>query len=288
LQPLSRSSKLSFSAHSISVIIPTYNRSASLERALHSVQSQSRPAEEIIVVDDGSEDGTGLMLARHHPEVRVLTQKNSGVSSARNNGIRKARGEWIALLDSDDEWLPGKLAIQMRTLAAQPGIRLCHTDEIWIRNGRRANQMKKHAKRGGWIFQHSLPLCAISPSSVVIHRSLFDEVGLFDESLPACEDYDLWLRICAREPVSFVETPQIVKYGGHEDQLSRRHWGMDRFRVKALQKILGEGILNAEDSAAASAMLRRKSEILAQGAAKRGRTEEAAGYRASAARYANG
>ncbi|MCB1761031.1 MAG: glycosyltransferase family 2 protein [Gammaproteobacteria bacterium] len=277
---------MSLSTPSISVVIPTHNRSEVLRRALRSIEAQSLPATEIIVVDDGSQDDTAAAVALHHPEVRLLGQRQSGVSSARNNGIRQARGDWLALLDSDDEWLPDKLAVQMHVLAEAPAVRLCHTEEIWIRNGRRVNQKKRHAKRGGRIFRHSLPLCAISPSSVVIHRSLFDEVGLFDESLPACEDYDLWLRICARESVAYVETPQIIKYGGHEDQLSRRHWGMDRFRVRALQKILDEGILDAADYAAASAMLRQKTEILAQGAARRGRSTEAARYRAIAARYA--
>ncbi|MES9936336.1 MAG: glycosyltransferase family A protein, partial [Sedimenticola sp.] len=225
----------------ISVIIPTHNRADLLERALKSVQAQTLPPLEVIVVDDGSEDHTREMVSEKFPRVRYLQQPNRGVSSARNLGISEARGDWIALLDSDDEWLPSKLASQKTRLESQPGHHICHTEEIWIRNGKRVNQMKKHTKQGGAIFQHCLPLCVISPSSVLIHKSVFREVGLFDESLPACEDYDLWLRICARYPVTYVEQPQIVKYGGHEDQLSRRHWGMDRFRLHALEKIITSG-----------------------------------------------
>ncbi|MET0093096.1 MAG: glycosyltransferase family A protein, partial [Sedimenticola sp.] len=206
----------------ISVIIPTHNRADLLERALKSVQAQTLPPLEVIVVDDGSEDHTREMVSEKFPRVHYLHQPNRGVSSARNLGISEARGDWIALLDSDDEWLPSKLASQKTRLESQPGHHICHTEEIWIRNGKRVNQMKKHTKQGGAIFQHCLPLCVISPSSVLIHKSVFREVGLFDESLPACEDYDLWLRICARYPVTYVEQPQIVKYGGHEDQLSRR------------------------------------------------------------------
>ncbi len=238
------------------------------------------------MVDDGSEDKTRQMAARQFPDAIYLHQENQGVSSARNLGIKSARGEWIALLDSDDEWLPGKLAAQMALLASLPDHLICHTQETWIRNGRRVNQMNKHAKSGGSIFQSCLPLCVISPSSVLIRRSLLDQVGLFDESLPACEDYDLWLRICASHPVAYVETPQIVKYGGHDDQLSRRYWGMDRFRIVALEKVIEIGRLNSEDLLAAKKMLVQKAEIMAQGAAKRGKQEEASRYWGIAEKYA--
>ncbi|MES9967988.1 MAG: glycosyltransferase family A protein, partial [Sedimenticola sp.] len=226
-----------------------------------------------------SEDHTREMVSEKFPRVRYLHQPNRGVSSARNLGISEARGDWIALLDSDDEWLPPKLASQKTRLESHPGHHICHTEEIWIRNGKRVNQMKKHTKQGGAIFQHCLPLCVISPSSVLIHKSVFREVGLFDESLPACEDYDLWLRICARYPVTYVEQPQIVKYGGHEDQLSHRHWGMDRFRLHALEKIITSGDIEGEDLEAAKAMLAHKAEILAKGAEKRGKHTEASNYR---------
>ena len=269
----------------VSVVVPTHNRVATLGRALASVVAQTVPAGEIIVVDDGSTDATGRLVAERFPDVRYLAQANRGVSAARNRGIRAARNEWIALLDSDDTWLPTKLAEQARMLRERPGHRLCHTEEIWVRNGVRVNPMKKHAKAGGHIFRACLPLCVISPSSALIHRSLFDDVGLFDEALPACEDYDLWLRVCAREPVLFVDTPQIVKHGGHADQLSRRHWGMDRFRVQALRKLLASGRLSGDDRAAAAATLVRKAGILARGAEKRGRREAAETYRRLQSEY---
>ncbi|MBL3619114.1 MAG: glycosyltransferase family 2 protein [gamma proteobacterium endosymbiont of Lamellibrachia anaximandri] len=225
----------------ISVIIPTYNRVDTLPRALDSVLSQHLAPDEVIVVDDGSTDETAELISRRYPQCRYLHQPNQGVSSARNLGIREAQGEWIALLDSDDAWLPQKLQLQSEALKAEPGHLICHTEEIWIRNGVRVNAMHKHAKSGGFIFDRCLPLCAISPSSVILHRSLFDSVGLFDERLPACEDYDLWLRICATEPVLFLSEPLITKYGGHADQLSHKHWGMDRFRIQALEKIVQAG-----------------------------------------------
>jgi len=269
----------------ISVVVPTFNRACTLPRALDSILGQSLPATEIIVVDDGSQDGTGDLIRRHYPQVRYLKQPNSGVSHARNRGIDAADGDWIAFLDSDDAWLPDKLAAQYTALRKQPDLRLCHTQEVWIRHGRRVNQMDKHTKSDGHIFRACLPRCVISPSAALLHRSLLDELGTFDEDLPACEDYDLWLRICATEPVAFVAEPRILKYGGHPDQLSRKHWGMDRFRVRALEKIIGSGRLDTEDRAAACGMLVWKAGILAAGARKRGHTERAAYYRSKQAEY---
>ena len=263
----------------ISVIIPSWNRADRLAAALDSVRAQSLVPHEVIVVDDGSTDNTRELLSRHYPEVRYLYQQNNGVSSARNTGIMAASGDWIALLDSDDRWEPLKLERQQQAIQAQPGYRLCHCDEIWIRNGKRVNPMKKHAKQGGKIFRHCLPLCVISPSAVMIQREVFAGIGLFDENLPACEDYDLWLRICARHPVLFVNQPLVIKVGGHDDQLSRRYWGMDRFRVQALEKILATGVLDEQDHAAALHMLQEKLAILIQGADKRDNQTLAGQYR---------
>lgn len=270
---------------SVSVIIPTYNRAHSLWRAIDSALSQTLAPLEIIVVDDGSEDETARLMEDRYRQCTYIRQANKGVSSARNLGIEKARGEWIALLDSDDRWLPNKLQFQIEALTGSPQYRLCHTDELWIRKGVRVNQMHKHAKAGGRIFQRCLPLCVISPSSVVIHRTLFDDFGLFDTELPACEDYDLWLRICATEAVLYIDEPLIEKYGGHIDQLSRRHWGMDRFRVHALMKILDNQQLDENDRAAAVATLNEKCGILAQGAEKRGNHQRAVFYRELQGRY---
>lgn len=269
----------------ISVVIPSHNRAHTLPRALDSVLAQRTPPSEIVVVDDGSTDGTAALLADRYPDIRYLRQPNRGVSAARNRGIRAARGEWIALLDSDDAWRPGKLTQQVQRLAVRPGQRLCHTEEIWIRHGVRVNPMKKHAKGGGDLFRACLPRCVISPSSVVLHRSLLEEVGLFDESLPACEDYDLWLRVCAREAVLFVDSPQILKYGGHGDQLSRRHWGMDRFRIRALVRLLAGVTLDERHRPAVAATIATKASILARGAERRGKDAMARAYRQLEQRY---
>jgi len=258
----------------ISVIIPTYNRVHLLSRALDSVFAQTNNVPlEIIVIDDGSTDDTAELIARSYPTVRYYKQNNQGVSAARNKGLAVAQGDWIALLDSDDQWLPAKLDRQLLAIA-NTNLKLCHTEEIWIRNGVRVNQMKKHRKHGGMIFDYCLPMCAMSPSSILIHHSVLDEVAtqaqsVFDESLPACEDYDLWLRICSRYEVAFVNEPCIYKFGGHEDQLSRQHWGMDRFRVIALEKLLLDNEYLGESMVeAATAMLISKVNILLAGARK--------------------
>lgn len=259
----------------ISVIIPTHDRGVLVSRAIASVRAQTKPPDEIIVVDDGSRDDTENTVQSRFPNVRYLRQDHQGVSAARNLGISQAQGEWLAFLDSDDAWLPDKLALQRATIDACPEARIVHGDEIWIRDGRRVNPMRKHRKYGGWIYPRCLPLCVISPSCVMIHREVFADVGLFDTTLPACEDYDLWLRICCRYPVEYIDRPLITKYGGHDDQLSRRYPAMDRFRIEALLNILNSGHLSSEDRPATEDMLRQKTRIYIEGVRRRGRHEEA-------------
>ena len=202
--------------------MPTFNRAHCLERAIDSVLDQTFRDYELIVVDDGSTDHTADLLKRYDDSLKSIHQQNRGVSAARNTGIRAARGELIALLDSDDCWLPTKLERQVDFFETHPQAQVCQTEEIWIRNGRRVNPKRRHRKFSGLIFEKSLPLCLVSPSAVMLRKSLFDQVGLFDERLPACEDYDLWLRITWKYPVDLILAPLIVKHGGHADQLSRR------------------------------------------------------------------
>lgn len=254
----------------VSVVIPVYNRMHLIERALDSVINQTCPADEIIVVDDGSTDDTAGLVRQNYPQVTVVSRENRGVSSARNTGIKHAGSDWIAFLDSDDEWYQEKLEKQCHAIMSTPGYLLCHTNEQWIRNDKPVNQMKKHRKYGGKIFRYCLPLCVISPSSVLIHQSVFENIGLFDETLPACEDYELWLRICARYPVLYLDEPLINKYGGHNGQLSRKFWGMDRFRILALEKIISDPNLRESDRNAAINTMLDKINIYLIGARKRG------------------
>ena len=256
----------------VSVIVPTFQRAALLPRALDAIFAQTHAPAEVILVDDGSSDETAALAQRYGERLRYQRLfETRGVSAARNHGIALSHGFWIAFCDSDDAWLPRKLERQLAALAAAPELRLCHTEELWIRNGRRVNQLQKHEKAGGDIFFRCLPRCVISPSSVLLARSLLDDVGLFDTGLPACEDYDLWLRICARERVLFVDEPLIVKYGGHADQLSRHFYGIDRFRVRALHRLLVCEQLTTVQRRTTREMLLRKLDIFLAGAEKRGR-----------------
>ncbi|MEE9118096.1 MAG: glycosyltransferase [Calditrichia bacterium] len=270
---------------SVSVIISTYNRKNIIGRAVDSVLGQTRSADEIILVDDGSSDNTDQLIKEKYPDIKYIWQENRGIGHARNTGISQARGIWIAFLDSDDEWLPSKLINQLKALQHQPDYKICHTNEIWVRNGKRVNPMKKHEKSGGLLFKNCLPLCIISPSSVIIHRSVFEDHGLFDESLPVCEDYDLWLRFCAFLPILYLEKPQIIKYGGHSDQLSNKYWGMDRFRIIALEKLIENPALSSENKLAAIQTLLEKIDIYIQGAKKRGKGDEVEFYQGKRAKY---
>ncbi|MGR8921835.1 MAG: glycosyltransferase, partial [Gammaproteobacteria bacterium] len=206
-----------------------------------------------------------------YPEVRLLRQARRGVSAARNRGLAAARGEWLALLDSDDAWQADKLARQATIARPARGARLVHCDEHWIRNGVPLAQRRWHRKRGGDVFADSLERCVIAPSAALMHRSLLEEFGGFDESLPACEDYDLWLRVSAREHVAFVPAPLLTRFGGHADQLSRRVPALDRYRVRALVKLLESGALDAARQSAVRDVLARKLDIFVNGAARRGR-----------------
>ena len=258
-----------------------------MKRALDSVFSQTLRPFEVIVVDDGSSDDTSTTINEAFPSVRYYHLENSGVSNARNVGIDHAAGDWLAFLDSDDEWLPHKLSRQVAALSSDEKYKVCHTEEIWIRHGIRVNSAKKYAKKGGWIFTDCLPLCAISPSTVIIHRSVFDEIGQFDTQLPSCEDYDLWLRITAKYPVLLIDEPQIKKYGGHDDQLSQQFWGMDRFRITALKKIIDSGQLSSKNQQAALDMLLKKAAIFFNGAIKHEKIDEAHHYQQLIKRYQN-
>lgn len=250
----------------ISVIIPTFNRSSTLLRAIDSVLKQSFLDFDLWVVDDGSTDSTQeLVTALNHPKIKYIKTKNMGVSAARNIAIERSTSPWKAFLDSDDEWLVDRLQSQMDLLHNNPTLKIIHGEEIWIRNGVRVNQMKKHAKCGGWIFTKCLPLCLISPSAVLIHQDIFSDVGLFNPDFTVCEDYDLWLRITHKYEVGFVEWPIIKKYGGHEDQLSAKFKAMDYWRVKALERILSLNDLNDCDRTAVITIIQKKCQILLNG-----------------------
>jgi glycosyltransferase involved in cell wall biosynthesis len=253
----------------ISVIIPAHHREALLLRAVRSVLSQSYTNFELIVVDDGQTLSQEFLIQDELKMATVLRQGHQGVAQARNNGIENSQGEWIAFLDSDDYWLPEKLQTQIEFVRNYPEIKILQNREIWFRHNKRANLSKQHVMHSGNLFSDSVNMCVISPSSVMLHKSVLETCGQFDSSMTVCEDYDLWLRITAHFEVGLVEDALTVKFGGHQDQLSRSMPAMDRFRVFALLKLLEANKLGDGQAQIAVKALQKKALILKLGAIKR-------------------
>ncbi len=259
----------------ISVIIPTFNRLPVLARAIESVITQDYAPFEIIIIDDGSRDATkDFVTSLKNYSIRYYYQENEGVSKARNFAAKISNGEWLAFLDSDDEWLPTKLSSQVQLLKTNSKLPLIHTEEIWVRNGKRVNQKKKHQKLGGRIFKDCLPLCRISPSSSLIRKDVFLDLQGFREDFEVCEDYDLWLKITSKYQVGYIEEPQIIKYGGHEDQLSSKYHSMDIWRIQALLGILNSPELSPDERKATLEEIAKKYRVLQLGYGKRNKLHE--------------
>lgn len=258
----------------ISVIIPVYNRRNLLERALESVLRQTCDDFECIVADDCSSDDCASLPQFEYPRINYVRLKyRSGVAKARNVGVLHAHAPWIAFLDSDDEWFPEKLRKQIDYVNRNPTYRILQSREWWIRHGVKVNPPKTHLKREGDLFEISLKRCMITPSSVVLRKTLFEETGGFNEALPACEDYDLWLRITAHYPVGLVNEPLLIRYAGHDDQLSATVPVLDRFRIRSMLGLLEKGILAPHRKKLCIEHLRKKAHIVANGYLKRGKRE---------------
>ncbi len=263
----------------ISVIIPTYNRARYLQRAIDSVLDQTHLPDELIIVDDGSTDNTAEIVddvtSRATFPMHFLRQENKGASSARNLGIQHALGDILCFLDSDDWWDTKKIELQLPLLLENSNTLITHTLEIWFRNGVRVNQKKKHAPGNGSIFSACLKMCVVGMSTVMARKELFEQYGVFDESLPCCEDYDLWLRIAHEREFLLVKHPLTLKEGGREDQLSARYrLGMDRYRIQALCNLLESKVLTEEHYNETLAELKRKCTIYGKGCIKHGRENE--------------
>ncbi|MFH1415609.1 MAG: glycosyltransferase family A protein [Elusimicrobiota bacterium] len=258
-----------------SVIIPAYNRAGFILTAVNSVLCQSLRDFELIVIDDGSTDETaGLIEGLDDDRLRYIRQEHSGVSISRNRGLKESRGTFIAFLDSDDRWVPEKLETVDKAVRAHPEYNIFHTREKWFRHGRHLNHKEIHKKQNGHIFETCLKLCSVSISTAVINRKIFNEIGDFDETLPVCEDYDFWLRVTSRYPVYLVDKVLTLKEGGHCDQLSGRYWGMDRFRIKAISKLIDSGTLDDSKHLTAFRELEHKCMVYAAGCYKRGKDDE--------------
>lgn len=263
----------------VSVIIPTCNRRAMVREAIDSVRAQTMAAFELIVVDDGSSDGTAEDLARLGDSIRFERIANGGPAAARNLGVAIARAPTIAFLDSDDLWSPTKLERQLAFMRKNPGCEISQCDEIWIRDGRRVNPGMRHRKRAGDFFIESLRTCLISPSAVLMRKELFDSLGGFDEDMRAAEDYDLWLRILVDHKVGLLDEPLVTRRGGHPDQLSATTPAIDRFRILALTKLVSDVRLDTKRRLATTDVLVEKCRVYASGLERRGKVEAARFYK---------
>ena len=261
-----------------SVIVPTYNRIGFIKTCIDSVLNQTFRDFELIIVDDGSTDHTVTIMEDYRGKgINYLFKTHRGVSNARNAGIKISRGVYIAFLDSDDSWDENKLKITYQYTEKFPDIDIFHTDEVWYRRGKKVNQKKKHKRPEGNIYSDCLKLCCIGMSTSVVKATLFKDTGYFDESLPACEDYDLWLRACVDREVKLIPQALTIKDGGRDDQLSNQP-GLDKYRIYSIEKMLKSGRLNSLQEQQSYEELVNKCTIYGKGAQRRGRSEEADFY----------
>ena len=269
-----------------SVIIPAFNRRPFLAAAVNSVLEQAFRDFELIVIDDGSTDGTKELISSYEDKrIIYFHQLNHGVAHARNRGLELSKGAFIAFLDSDDRWTAEKLEKAAKYIKDFPDIDIFHTEEIWYRKGKFLPQKERHKKPSGFVYKNALPLCCISISTAVIKKDVFDTVGIFDEGLEACEDYDFWLRAANRYEVKLIPEALTIKDGGRPDQLSSSVWGLDRFRIKALEGMLSSGTLSPENYKLTLKELEKKCAVFAAGAEKRGKTEDAQYYKTLSKKY---
>lgn len=259
----------------VSVIIPHRDRILACKKAIDSVLLQDYENFELIVVDDGSQENISELKAySKEKEFKLIETEHFGVSHARNLGVEESRGEVIAFLDSDDCWRENKLGKQIIYFKNDKDCNIVHSNETWIRNNKFVNPKMIHEKASDYSYQRCLELCCVSPSSVAMRKDLFFEYGGFDELMPVCEDYDLWLRISVKNRFVLIEDELVIKYGGHEDQLSRSIEAMDRFRVYSILKLLvysAFGFLELDSAKKIQALgeLTKKSNVVFVGATKR-------------------
>lgn len=257
------------------IIIPTYNRVNFLKIAVESLLAQNFTDYQIIIIDDGSSDKTQALIKKYQDvRIKYYYQNNQGPAAARNLGIKKAKGQYICFLDSDDRFRHDKLAITYKYIEENPEHKVFHTEEIWYRKGKLLAQKKQHQKPSGYIFEKAIKICSISISTAVLKKDIFKYTGLFDPALPACEDYDFWLRVTSLYPVYLIPKFLTIKEGGHPDQQSKKFSGLDKFRIYALKKILEKGKLDQKKQKIVYAQLKEKCLIYIKGAEKRGKKQE--------------
>ena len=247
----------------VSAIIPTWNRRELVLRALESVLAQTRPVDEIIVVDDGSTDGTGAAIAARHGErVRHVWQENAGVSAARNRGMELARGRYFALLDSDDEWLPDKTRLQLEFLEARPAYGMALCDVVRMDAAHREIEVFRRRElipEDGMVLRWVLREPALVPASVMLRREAWAEVGGFDTTLATGEDLEFHLRIARRWPIGIVEQPLVRAMRGHDGLSSLSRTYDDYVRVIERAVAAAKGLVPDADRDAALAGAYRRN-----------------------------
>jgi len=256
----------------ISIIIPTYNRYGFLLKAIASVKNQTYKNFELIIVDDGSTDETCRL--RSDNSLVYIRRENKGPAAARNSGVRVAKSDWIAFLDSDDLWHKDKLQKQMDFIKNNSGCKIVYTDELWVRKGIRVNKKNIHRKFSGWIYPHCLKLCIVGASTILMHKKLWNKFDGMDENLPVAEDYDLWLRLAAEHKFHYLDEQLITKNGGRDDQLSISVRGMDKYRIISLQKMIKSQNLKEDWRKLTCSELIRKCKIYMAGCKKHGKKDE--------------
>ena len=208
---------------SITVVIPCFNAGRYIAATLKSVLAQDIAGLEVVVVDDGSSDRSAALVRQNFPAVRLIEQANQGVASARNLGLHEARGEWVAFIDADDLWLPGKLQAQFELLRRNTRARMaCTAWQVWTSIDpeppaaylaelrAQAGDVTRWQGPSGWIYPELLLDCVVWTSTVLAHRSVFEEVGVFDPDLRIGEDYDLWLRASRVTPILRAGQPYAL------------------------------------------------------------------------------
>lgn len=257
----------------VSVVIPTFNRAKVIDRAIKSVLAQTYKHIEVVVIDDGSSDSTQEIVSKFKG-IKYFKIENSGVSCARNIGVSKCLGDYIAFLDSDDEWVSDKIELQLEYLIKNPSVKIVYANEKWIRNNEVVQKKKHHEKLSGLIFSKCLDQCFIGPSSVLMEKTLFDSFGGFDADYEVCEDFELWLRVSFRNYIGLVDQELVIKYGGHDDQLSMKYPAMDYWRIKALYKFLISHNVENIEKILISSTIEKKSKHLLKGFLKYNRVRE--------------
>ncbi len=254
---------MSFKTPLVSVILPAYNVRAHIADAIESVVAQEWPSLEIIVVDDGSSDDTAEFVEQSFPDVRLFRKANGGAASARNLGMREARGDYIAFLDADDVWLPGKLALQIDYMRAHDDVRLlCGGFSFWHPNETGVfpdpstlSDGVSHAlvdtDRSGWNYHKLLLSNFVWTSTVVIHRSLIDEIGFFDEALRLGQDYDYWLR-ASRVTEIHVLKGAMALYRKHDGSATMRGTSTQNYAARVIETALTRWGLTSPDGESVS------------------------------------